>query len=170
MAYFAKLDSNNLVENIYVIDDSNATTEANGIAFCVSLYGEGTYKQYWQDGSQRQRPAAIGHFYDTTKDIFYWPQPFTSWVWSESEKEYIAPIAKPSKDLSDRPYPYTDTDTVATESIEDAVTRLFFEWDESRGTWVATEFTTTTRDGDTVPDPTGNTFSWNSTTSEWDAI
>ena len=44
------------------------------------------------------------------------------------------------------------------------------KWDESRGTWVATEFTTTTRDGDKVPDPTGNTFSWNSTTSEWDAI
>jgi hypothetical protein len=170
MAYFAKLDSNYLVENTYVIDDSNATTEANGIAFCVSLYGEGIYKQFWQDGSQRARGAAKGSVYNVSKDVFHAPKAFDSFVWSDEDKEYIAPIAKPSKDLSDRPYPYTDTDTIATESIEDAVTRLFFEWDESRGTWVATEFTTTTRDGDTVPDPTGNTFSWNSTTSEWDAI
>lgn len=170
MAYFAKLDQNNIVENIYVIDDSNAPTESEGIAFCISLYGQATYKQYWEDGSQRQRPAAVGHVYDATKDIFYWPKPYNSWVWSETEKEYIAPIAKPTKDLIDRAFPYTDTDVMANETVTQYVTRLAYSWDEDSTTWIATEYTTAEENGETRPVPSGNTFSWNSTTSTWDAI
>lgn len=60
---------------------------------------------------------------------------------------------------------------MASEAIEQAVTRLFYKWDDSRGTWLASEFTVGTNDfGDKVPDPTGNDFTWNSTNSTWDAI
>lgn len=170
MAYFAKLDENSLVTNIFLIDDSNAVTETSGIAHCNSLYGEGTYVQFYQDGFKRQRPASVGHFYDTEKDIFYWPKPYNSWVWSESEKEYIAPIAKPSVDLIGRSFPYTDTEVMANETVDQYVSRLAFSWDEESRTWIATEYTTAEENGEIRPVPTGNTFSWNSTNSTWDAI
>ena len=37
MADFASLNDNNIVTNTYHIADSDASTEADGIAFCVSF-------------------------------------------------------------------------------------------------------------------------------------
>tara|TARA_R110002020_G_scaffold433992_2_gene644117 strand:+ start:297 stop:812 length:516 start_codon:yes stop_codon:yes gene_type:complete len=171
VADFASLNDNNIVTNTYHIADSDASTEADGIAFCVSLYGEGNYKQFWKDGSQRARGAAKGFVYNVSENVFHAPKAFDSFVWSDEDKEYVAPMPKPTKDLVDRPFPYTDEDVMASEAIEQAVTRLFYKWDDSRGTWLASEFTVGTNDfGDKVPDPTGNDFTWNSTNSTWDAI
>ena len=47
MAHFAKLDANNVVEQVIVVADSDSgggtlATESVGISFCKSLYGDDT--------------------------------------------------------------------------------------------------------------------------------
>ena len=54
MAHFAKLDANNIVTQVIVVnnddttDSSGAETEAIGVAFCQKLVGAGTN---WQQTS-----------------------------------------------------------------------------------------------------------------------
>lgn len=45
MAHFAKVDENNRVLNVVVVDNSEAPDEATGIAFCENTLGPGTYLQ-----------------------------------------------------------------------------------------------------------------------------
>ena len=46
MAFFCKIDENNIVKNIEVVDNSVAPTEEDGIAFLKNLHGEQfNYKQ-----------------------------------------------------------------------------------------------------------------------------
>jgi hypothetical protein len=170
MANFAKLDNTNIVTNIIHVEDINSSTEEEGISFLKKTSGPGTYVQYWEDGSQRKRAAAIGSYYDLEKNIFYHPKPYNSWVWSENEKEFIAPISKPSIDLINRPFPYTDLDVMNSESIEQYVTRLQCKWDEDRLTWVASEYTTVVENEEIKLSPTGKNFQWNSTNSTWSVI
>ena len=98
MAHFAKLDANNIVTQVIVVDndeikDSNGNeTEAIGVAFCQKLLGADTnWKQtsYTAIGGTgfRGNYAGIGMTYMTnvatmgvaSTDIFMNDQPFASW-------------------------------------------------------------------------------------------
>jgi len=59
MALYAELDSENYVLRVVVIDDAHCTTEEDGIAWCVSFFGGGIWKQTWLDGSQRGNYAYV---------------------------------------------------------------------------------------------------------------
>ena len=72
MAHFAKLDANNVVEQVIVVDndeikDSNGNeTEAIGVAFCQKLLGADTnWKQTSYNSSFRGNFAGIGMTYMT---------------------------------------------------------------------------------------------------------
>ena len=103
MAHFAVIDGSNIVIAINVIADSDCLdgddneSEAVGIAFCVSLFGAGTYKQtsYNTHGGKhydndtgledsgtplRKQFAEIGDTYDVVKNKFIKPQPYASWT------------------------------------------------------------------------------------------
>jgi hypothetical protein len=123
MAYFAKLNSNNIVEQVISVHnnellDNGIESEAKGIAFCKSLYGQDTnWKQTsynTKDGkyhdqinnifvvSQNQSKAfrknfaGIGMTYDETRDAFIPIKQFNSWVLNEQKCDWEAPIPYPT--------------------------------------------------------------------------
>ena len=70
MAHFAKLDSNNIVEQVIVVDNgdtadgSSAEAEAIGIAHCQKLMGSATiWKQTSYNRNFRGNYAGIGMTY-----------------------------------------------------------------------------------------------------------
>ena len=78
MAHFAQLNDSNIVQQIVVIanedclDESNNESEAVGIAFCKSLWGNDTiWKQTSYNSTMRYNFAAIGNTYDVSADAFY---------------------------------------------------------------------------------------------------
>jgi hypothetical protein len=104
MAHFVKLNSDNVVLNILVVnnDDINnlpfPESEPVGIAFLESIFGaeEGvTWKQTSYNNNFRFQYAGIGFIYDTQRDAFIPPQPFPSWVFDEQNMGYVAPTPYP---------------------------------------------------------------------------
>ena len=105
--YFAKLDSNNTVIKVHVVDDSHAPSEAKGEAFLRKLYWETdtVYKQTdprtvagtHRDGGTpfRKNYAAKGGTYDPVRDAFIPKQPFPSWTLNEDTCQYDSPIPHP---------------------------------------------------------------------------
>lgn len=86
MAHFAQLNENNLVLQVIVInnndclDESGNESEAVGIAFCKTLFGENTiWKQTSYNANFRCNYAGIGYTYDVRRDGFVPPKPYPSW-------------------------------------------------------------------------------------------
>jgi hypothetical protein len=76
MAYFAQLDDDSNVIQVIVLNDSDALTEEEGVAFCQLLLGENTnWKQTDYSGNTRRQFAGIGFKYITEADIFLEPMP-----------------------------------------------------------------------------------------------
>ena len=96
MAHFAKVE-NTLVTQVIVVDNSDAPNEAAGIAFCKSLLGSDTnWVQTSYNNNIRYRYAGVGMKYDSTNDVFYYQQPYPSWVLNTSTWDWEAPVALPS--------------------------------------------------------------------------
>jgi len=102
MAYFAKLDENNVVLEVNVVNDNEllqdgVESEAKGIEFLVNWSGEyPLWKQTSHDGSIRKNYAGIGYTYDATRDAFIPPKPFSSWVLNEDTCLWNAPVPMPT--------------------------------------------------------------------------
>jgi hypothetical protein len=80
MAHFAQLNSTNTVTQVIVVNNeviNNATGldgEAEGIAFCQSLYGADTiWKQTSYNSNFRGNYAGVGFVYDESIDEFVIP-------------------------------------------------------------------------------------------------
>jgi len=103
MAHFAKLDSNNTVIHVSVVDNWNITdgsgneSEAIGVAYLKSIHGADTnWKQTSYNGNLRKNYAGIGMTYDAGRDAFISPKPFPSWVLNETTCRWDAPVAMPT--------------------------------------------------------------------------
>lgn len=99
MAHFAKLDENNVVIKVIVVNnneliDNGQELEAKGIAFCQSLFG-GNWKQTSYNGNIRKNYAGIGYIYDSDRDAFIPPKSFNSWLLNETTCRWEAPVAMP---------------------------------------------------------------------------
>ena len=99
MAHFAKLDDNNNVIDIVVVNndtlDSN-NEEASGIAFLTEWSnGYTNWKQTSYNGSIRANYAGVGYKYDKDFDVFIAPQPFPSWKLNYTTFKWEPPIPKP---------------------------------------------------------------------------
>ncbi len=110
MAHFAKLDDNNIVEQVIVVsnddikDANGEETESIGVAFCHKLFGNDTnWKQTSYNSNFRGNYAGIGMTYMTnvqtlgvaSTDIFIENQPFASWGIGKTTAHWIAPLPKP---------------------------------------------------------------------------
>ena len=100
MAHFAKIDSNNIVTQVIVIDNKD-TADANGVekeyigaAFCERLFG-GTWKQTSYNGTIRKNYAGIGYKYQADIDAFVAPKPYASWT-LDTNAQWQAPTAMPT--------------------------------------------------------------------------
>jgi len=86
MAHFAKLNTNNIVTAVYVInnnvllDSNDVEQESLGISFCESLYTNGKYIQTSYNGNFRKNYAGIGYSYDSDRDAFIPPQPLGNYI------------------------------------------------------------------------------------------
>ena len=106
MAHFAKLDANNVVEQVIVVantdtaDSGGTETESIGVAFCQKLMGASTsWKQTSYNANFRGHYAGIGYTYMSgvatlgvgSTDVFMVTQPFPSWTLSTTVAEWIPP-------------------------------------------------------------------------------
>ena len=126
MAHFAKLDDNNIVEQVIVVsnddikDANGEETESIGVAVCHKLFGNDTnWKQTSYNKNFRGNYAGIGMTYMTnvqtlgvaSTDIFIQVQPYESWTVGVNTASWFAPIAEPaltSSQISDNKTYYWD--------------------------------------------------------------
>ena len=100
MAHFAKLDENNVVTQVIVVDNkdcadaSGVEKEYIGAAFYERLFG-GTWKQTSYNGTFRKNYAGIGFTYNADIDAFVPSKPFNSWVLNNETAQWEAPVAMP---------------------------------------------------------------------------
>ncbi len=101
MAYFSEIGSDNIivrvisVANNVITNSSGDEEESIGVDFCHSLLG-GTWKQTSYNGEIRKNFAGVGYTYDSHKDAFIPPKPYSSWVLNDSNCLWEAPIAMPT--------------------------------------------------------------------------
>jgi hypothetical protein len=101
MAHFAKLDENNNVLAVHVVNNDVITIDGNeseqaGIDFLTGLHGHTLWKQTSYNGTIRKNYAGIGFTYDAGRDAFIAPQPYGSWTLNESTCQWEAPVAYPT--------------------------------------------------------------------------
>ena len=101
MAHFAKLDNNNIVLEVHVVNNEVITidgveSEQEGINFLTNLYGESQWKQTSYNNNFRKNYAGIGYTYDSERDAFYAPQPFASWILDDDTCVWQAPVERPT--------------------------------------------------------------------------
>jgi hypothetical protein len=102
MAYFAKLGTGNIVEQVISINNA-VITDANGIEqeqlgndFINKLYNtRDVWKQTSYNNNIRKNYAGTGYTYDQTRDAFIAPKPFNSWILNEDTCRWEAPVAMP---------------------------------------------------------------------------
>jgi hypothetical protein len=103
MAYFAKLGTGNIVEQVIsinnaVITDSNGIEQEQlGVDFINKLYNtRDVWKQTSYNNNIRKNYAGIGYSYDQARDAFIAPKPFNSWILNEDTCRWEAPVAYPT--------------------------------------------------------------------------
>ncbi len=118
MAHFAKLDQNNIVlevnvvDNEHLLDVNNIEREELGIAFLVQWSGGYPYwKQTSYNGNIRKNYAGIGFTYDAGRDAFISPKPYASWLLNEDTCLWGPPV----------PYP---------------IDGKYYSWDEATTSWI----------------------------------
>ena len=98
MAHFAKLNLENIVEQVISINNA-VITDANGVEqeqlgvdFINQLYNTNdTWKQTSYNNNIRKNFAGIGFQYDQIRDAFIPPKPFNSWILNEDTCQWEAP-------------------------------------------------------------------------------
>ena len=148
MATFTQLDENNIVTGMLVVnndviqDENGDEQESLGIAFLKNLYGSDTvWKQTSITNSFRKQYAGIGFFYDSTKDKFIRPQPYSSWSLDEND-DWKAPVTFPT-----------------IGSYGDPAKTYRISWNEDNLRWQATD----------QEEPVNNYY-WKTDTSSWEQI
>lgn len=91
MAHFARIDENNIVQEVLVVDNSQEHRGQDFLANDLGLGGRWIQTSY--NNNFRKQYAGIGYTYDETKDIFVSPQPFPSWT-LDANSDWQAPTPK----------------------------------------------------------------------------
>ncbi len=102
MAHFAKLDDNNVVLEVHVVNNDVITvdgveSEQEGIDFLTNLFGHSKWKQTSYNGSFRKNYAGVGDTYDPARNAFIAPQPYPSFILN-ANCVWEAPVPMPAGD------------------------------------------------------------------------
>ena len=104
MAHFAKLDENNVVLTVNVVNNNDVMLdgveiESVGIDFLTRWSnGYTNWKQTSYNRNFRKNYAGIGYTYDVQRDAFIPPKPYASWTLDEDTCLWQAPTAMPTDD------------------------------------------------------------------------
>ena len=116
MAHFARVDKNNIVQSVHVVDNENLLNEHGkeeedfGIVHLNKIHGVGfTWVQTSYNNNFRKQYACFGQTYDKTNDVFILPQPYSSWS-LDSNFDWQPPTAMPDDGKE-------------------------YDWDEDKKTW-----------------------------------
>lgn len=103
MAHFAKVNENNIVESVVVVNDEN---ENNGNEFLNSIGFEGNWiktsyntlanKHLLGGIPLRKNFAGIGYTYNIELDAFIPPKPYPSWSLDENTCQWNPPVSSPN--------------------------------------------------------------------------
>lgn len=102
MAHFAKLNDENIVIAVHVVNNQvilkadGTESELKGKQFLNSLHGTAKWVQTSYNGTFRKNYAGIGFTYDSEIDAFIAPKPFNSWILNEDTCLWESPIPYPS--------------------------------------------------------------------------
>jgi hypothetical protein len=102
MAHFAKIDENNIVQQIIVVSNENCgnldfpESESIGQSFINSIGLDGNWKQTSYNSTFRKRYAGLDDVYDESRDAFLPIKPFPSWVLNEETCLWNSPIERPT--------------------------------------------------------------------------
>lgn len=104
MAHFARLDENDIVTAVIVVndewlDDNGTESEAKGIAALQAWSGWQHWAQTSYNNNIRVRYAGIGYTFDRVRNAFITPQPFPSWTLDEATTDWTAPVPKPEEGI-----------------------------------------------------------------------
>lgn len=160
MAHFAKLDENNIVTDIIVIDNSillqdGVEVEELGQQFLQTLYGVGTWVQTSYNSNMRKQYAGIGMTYDNTNDVFVFPQPYESWTLDENH-DWQPPTPYP---IDGKTYNWNE-ETLSWDLFTPPAPFLSWIWNETEWKWEAP-----------VAMPDGmQGYEWNEEMGTWDLI
>jgi hypothetical protein len=127
MAYFAKLGTGNIVEQVISINNA-VITDANGVEqeqlgndFINKLYNtRDVWKQTSYNNNIRKNFAGIGYQYDQQRDAFIPPKPFNSWILNEDTCLWEAPVAKPTTELEDNQY-YSWNESIVNWELKERI-------------------------------------------------
>lgn len=100
MAHFARINENNEVVEVVVVDNkilndvNGVENEAQGVTFLKKLT-DGDWVQTSYNASFRKNYAGIGFKYDKKLDAFVPPKPYESWLLDEATATWHSPVAYP---------------------------------------------------------------------------
>ncbi len=159
MANFAKLDENSVVLSVVTVDDSNASTEAEGVTFLTNLFGYTNWKQtsfntrggvHYEANSDtpssdqtkalRANHARVGGVYDSTNDIFRENKPSgcDSWTLNTTSGEWEPPTAKPTiAQMTDGDDEYVAVWNNANNRWEATNDSKNHYWDNTTSSWLS---------------------------------
>ena len=98
MSHFAKIDENNTVKEVIVIEQDVVDTGLFGDPSSWIQTSYNTCGGVHKLGGTplRKNYAGIGYTYDSTRDAFISPKPFASWILNEDTCLYEAPTLMPT--------------------------------------------------------------------------
>jgi hypothetical protein len=121
MAHFAKLDANNIVLEVHVVDndklldENNVEREEIGVAFLVQWSGGYTnWKQTSYNSNFRKNYAGVGYSYDSERDAFIPFKFYNSWVLNETTYQWEAPVPYPN---DGKEYLWDEATTLWVEAV-----------------------------------------------------
>jgi len=107
MSHFAKIDSNNIVENVIVAEKDFINSGVVGDEF---LWVQTSYNNNF-----RGKYAANGDTWDKVNEVFISPQPYPSWT-LDTDFTWNAPVAYPTDGLK---YVWDEDTTSWVETVEE---------------------------------------------------
>ena len=120
----------------------------DGETWCVNFFKGGNWKQTSYNANFRKQYCGKGYTYDSAKDKFLSPQPYTSWA-LDGNDDWQAPVTHP---------------TITTYG--DPAQLYDIQWDEAGQKWTAKDqgvWNESTQSFDTEPQD----FNWDASALAW---
>jgi hypothetical protein len=131
LGHFAEINSDNIVTRVIVADQDfiDSGTVGDSSNWVQTSYNTRKGVHYAPNSNTpdggvalRKNYAGIGYTYDATRDAFYLPQPFASWVLDEDSCCWDAPVEHPRTGkgkLTDGHHYEWDEDVVNWVKVQD---------------------------------------------------
>ena len=113
MAHFARIENDNIVSQVVVVDNEIEYRGQEFLAIDLGLGGRWVQTSY--NSNFRNKYAGIGDIYNEDNDVFYPQQPYPSWILDTTNWTWVAPVAYPQDNLL---YDWNEESQSWVEAIE----------------------------------------------------